>query len=83
MTYEDLLTRWGEELPAWEASFQLDPPIEKFVGNAAWQIARSPGKGMIYEADFYATERPGPAVPAQTDEDMDKEAVKLNAMWPR
>jgi hypothetical protein len=83
VTYEDLLSRWGEELPAWEASFQLDPSVEKFVANAAWQLAASKGKHTIYEADFYATERPGPQVPAQTEEDADKEAMKLNATWPR
>lgn len=82
MTYEDLLTRWAEELPAWEASFQLDPPVEKFVANAAWQLARSPTRPTIYEQDFYATEQLAEA-PAQTTEEADKEAVKLNEMWPR
>jgi hypothetical protein len=84
VTYEDLLTRWAEELPAWEASFQLDPPVEEFVANAAWQAARAPTRHTIYEDDFYATERPREAeAPQQSEEEMDREATKLNAMWPR
>ena len=66
-----------------EASLQLDPPPEKWMAKAALQTAiLKPGQ-VLYERDFYATESDKPDAPPQTTEEADKEAVKLNEMWPR
>ena len=79
-SYASLLRSWGEELPAWEASLDLDPPAEERLDNAAWQIARAARfPGAIYRSEFDGTEKP-PAQP-QSPEDMAKEAAKIAARW--
>ena len=83
MSLERLLRGWGDELPLHEASYQLDPPPEKWIARAAFKTAVLK-PGMVYEKDFCATEEPGATeAPAQTAAEMDKEAEKLNVLWPR
>jgi hypothetical protein len=79
-----LWTRWGDELPLFEASAELDPPIEKRVENAAWQLARAARyKGTIYDSDFDGTEKVKTEQGhVQSDEEMLAEATKIEAGWP-
>ena len=74
--------RWADELPLWEAWFELNPPLEKWVANAAWQQTRAADRraGTIYESDFYATEKEEAA--AQTEKEMAQEAAKIETLWP-
>lgn len=73
---------WGDELPLFEASLDLDPSLDKWIANAAWQTAKSARatKSVIYESDFYATEKA--EVSQQSAEEMLKEAAKIEATWP-
>ena len=81
---DELLTRWGDSLLLTEASFELDPPIEKRVERAAWQIARSARtKDTIYDSDFDGTEKlKVDQVHVQSDEEMLAEATKIEDTWP-
>ena len=78
MSLGALWSGWADELPLHEASLDLDPPEAERIDRAAYQLARSI-KGE--RADFDGKEHE-PAAP-QTKEEADKEAVKLNEIWPR
>lgn len=70
-------------MPLWEASFELDPPIEERTDNAAWQISRAARyRGTIYETDFDGTEREADFVRQQPFEEQLREAEKIDAAWP-
>jgi hypothetical protein len=71
-------------LPAFEASFELDPPAPERIDNAAWQIARAERtKATIYQTEFDGTEKDRPAeVRQQPPEEMAKVAEKIAASWP-
>ena len=43
VSYGDLLSRSGAELPAWEASFEIDPPIEERTEKRPGRLPAPPG----------------------------------------
>jgi hypothetical protein len=76
-----LWSDWGDELPLFEASVELDPPIEERTEHAAWHIARAARtKATIYRSEFDGTERP-PAPPKSPGE-LAAVATKIEASWP-
>jgi len=81
VSLENLWRSWGNELPLWEASYELDPPLEERIENAAWQIARAARTPhAIYRSEFDGRERP-PA-PPRPPEELAAEAAKIAAAWP-
>jgi hypothetical protein len=68
-------------LPLWEASYELDPPVEERLDNMGWQIARAARTPhAIYRSEFDGTEKP-PAPPRPPAE-LAAAAAKIEAAWP-
>ena len=84
MSLETLLQSWGDDLPLAEVSIELDPPAPERIDHAAWQIARAARvKGTIYESEFDGRQKPKTAeIPHQSDEEMLREATKIEEAWP-
>ena len=76
---DELWKRWADELPLWEAYFELDPPLRKVIQHVGWELARARARSMIYKSDFDASERQ--AAPVQSPKEMASEAAKIHVLF--
>lgn len=82
MNLDALWRTWGDELPLWEASYELDPPTEERIDNAAWQTARAARSDKtIYRSEFDGTEQ-NREIKYQPPNEMAAEAQKIADSWP-